>query len=107
MDASKNYDDVLISKFKKMNEFLTYFKVEKGQENTHTTMGKNAGSYYIPNEYLNKFYELYNRELLSGKSLFLTEDITITNNSWYFYAYKWSQYLFSFCTSNNKRLISI
>ena len=73
MDASKNYDDTIISKFKKMNEFLAYFKVEKGKENTHTTMGKNAGSYYIPDEYLGKFYELYNRELLSGKSLFLTE----------------------------------
>ena len=73
MDTSKNYDDAIISKFKKLSEFLAYFKVEKGQENTHTTMGKNAGSFYIPNDYLGKFYELYNRELLSGKSIFLTE----------------------------------
>ena len=48
----------------KLSEFLTYFKVEKGQENTHTTMGKNAGSYYIPDDYLGKFYELYNQRTI-------------------------------------------
>jgi len=73
MDTSKIYDEGIITKFKKLSEFLIYFKVEKGKENTHTTMGKNAGSFYIPDDYLGKFYELYNRDLLSGKSIFLTE----------------------------------
>ncbi len=52
-----------VDKLKKLDDFLQLFKVEKGNKYTHTTMGKKAGSYFIPDEYLDKFYELYNREI--------------------------------------------
>ena len=62
-----------IKNIKKLNDFLQLCKVEKGSKYTHTTMGKNAGSYFIKDEYLEQFYNLYNRDLLNGKSIYLTE----------------------------------
>ena len=59
-----NYENI-----KKLDDFLSIFKVEKGNQYSHTTMGKKAGSYFIPDEYLDKFYELYNRELIWMKKI--------------------------------------
>ena len=69
----KNNEILNYENIKKLDDFLPIFKVEKGSTYTHTTMGKKAGSYFLPDEHLNKFYELYNRELLNGKNIYLTE----------------------------------
>ena len=53
--------------------FLQEINVEKGKLYTHTSMGKPLGSYYIQNENLSTFYELYQKAIMSGQSLHITE----------------------------------
>jgi len=55
-------------------EFLDQRRVEKGNEHTHTCMGKPfMGSFYIPDEEMNLFFKLYEKDYLYGKKLCLIE----------------------------------
>jgi P4 family phage/plasmid primase-like protien len=54
--------------------FLNNFRVGKGEEHSHTCMGKPfMGSFNIPDEQMNLFFNLYEKEYLSGKKLCLIE----------------------------------
>jgi len=59
-----------MDQFKK---YLTQFRCEKGQAYTHTSIFDPTGSFHIPNEKLNEFYEVYKKALIGGRKLFLTE----------------------------------
>lgn len=54
-------------------EYLKKFKVLKGDDSTHTSMGNPAGSYYIPFEELDNFMNKYSKEIVSGGKMHLTE----------------------------------
>ena len=54
-------------------EFMKDFKVLKGDEFTHTSLGYPAGSYYIPYEDTQRFFRLYCRELKKGSDLHVSE----------------------------------
>jgi P4 family phage/plasmid primase-like protien len=53
--------------------FLDEKSVEKGKKFTHTSMGKPTGSYYIENEDIEIFNELYQKAIMDGKTLHITE----------------------------------
>jgi P4 family phage/plasmid primase-like protien len=53
--------------------FVSKYKVEKGSEFTHTSLGKNAGSFYIPSDAEDTFTELYFIALENGDELNFTE----------------------------------
>ena len=53
--------------------FLDETFVEKGKKYTHTSMGKPTGSYYIENENIDIFNELYQKAIFDGKTLHITE----------------------------------
>jgi P4 family phage/plasmid primase-like protien len=60
----------------KRGEFCSYlgrYKVEKGSEHTHTSIFKPSGSFYIPADELEMFYQMYQNALLGGEDLFMTE----------------------------------
>jgi P4 family phage/plasmid primase-like protien len=58
----------------RLQDFLTTYRVEKGADFTHTSLGKPAGSFYIPVDALNTFYAVYIEALESGRQeLHLTE----------------------------------
>jgi len=54
-------------------EYLKQFKVLKGDDSTHTSMGNPAGSYYIPFEEMDTFMSKYTCEILSGRNMHITE----------------------------------
>ena len=64
LNKDQNYD---------IFNFLQEMNVEKGKLYTHTSMGKPLGSYYIQNENLSTFYELYQKAIMDGQSLHITE----------------------------------
>ena len=53
--------------------FLQETTVEKGKVYTHTSMGKPLGSYYIENEKLSTFYELYEQAIMNKQAIHITE----------------------------------
>ena len=53
--------------------FLDETFVEKGKIHTHTSMGKPIGSYYIENENIDIFNELYQKSIMEGQTLHITE----------------------------------
>ena len=53
--------------------FLKKFKVLKGEDMTHTSMGHPSGSFYIPYDETKNFMELYMTEFEKGNRLQLTE----------------------------------
>jgi P4 family phage/plasmid primase-like protien len=53
--------------------FLDETLIEKGKKFTHTSMGKPTGSYYIENENIDIFNELYQKAIFDGKTLHITE----------------------------------
>ena len=53
--------------------FLDEHSVEKGKKYTHTSMGKPTGSFYIKEEELDTFYNLYQEAIFNGKKLHITE----------------------------------
>lgn len=53
--------------------FLGNYRVERGCEFTHTSLGRPAGSYYIPVDVLNTFYTLYMDAMDAGADLHITE----------------------------------
>ena len=55
-------------------QFLSRFRVEKGHEFTHTSLGKGtAGSFYIPGSSHDEFLARYKAALARGEELYLTE----------------------------------
>ncbi len=54
-------------------EYLKNFKVLKGDEFTHTSLGYSAGSYYIPWEETEIFFKHYCEEQSKGNDVYLTE----------------------------------
>ena len=57
-----------------LTTFLENCKVDKGCEHTHTSMGKPmVGSFFIPDEQMNVFFNLYEKEYVSGKKLCIIE----------------------------------
>lgn len=57
----------------RLAKFLSRHYVQKGCSFTHTGLGRPLGSYYIPNESSNEFYNLYCDALDNGDELYLTE----------------------------------
>lgn len=51
---------------KSLAEFLLNHKVESGKEYTHTTFGQPWGSFYINDNELDEFYEIYKKTLLKN-----------------------------------------
>lgn len=56
-----------------LSNFLSLYKVSKGQEYTHTSLGKPVGSYYIPSWKTESLVTRYKDALMTGSDLFLTE----------------------------------
>lgn len=59
-----------------MDQFKKYilqFRCDKGQPHTHTSIFDPIGSFHIPNDKLEEFYDVYKKALISGRKLFLTE----------------------------------
>lgn len=54
-------------------DFLKQYKVEKGSEFTHTSLGEPKGSYYISGDIQENFNALYATALENGENLYLTE----------------------------------
>lgn len=54
-------------------QFLSPFRVEKGVEYTHTSLGKPMGSYYIPSSSHAAFLKVYKASIERGEDAFLTE----------------------------------
>ncbi len=54
-------------------KFLEEHSVEHGQPHTHTSMFNPRGSYFIKNNEIDNFYELYEKALFDGIELHITE----------------------------------
>jgi P4 family phage/plasmid primase-like protien len=60
----------------KRGEFCNYlqrYKVEKMSVFTHTSIVKPSGAFYIPTDEMDVFFTMYNRALLAGEDLYMTE----------------------------------
>lgn len=53
--------------------FLLKFQVEKWSEYTHTSILKPTGSFYIPSDKIDDFYELYSKAVTHDDDLYVTE----------------------------------
>lgn len=53
--------------------FLQEHKAEKGSAFTHTSIYHPIGSFYIPPEHDDRFFDLYKEAVLAGEEMFLTE----------------------------------
>lgn len=53
--------------------FLLRYAVPKGNSYTHTSLGKPAGSFYIPVEAMSDFYKVYTQAIDNGEEVCLTE----------------------------------
>lgn len=53
--------------------FLNKFRVAKGSDFTHTSLGQPFGSFYIPHDNMAMFYSHYNEALKEGVDIHLTE----------------------------------
>lgn len=60
-------------KARNMDEFITRYRVEKGCEFTHTSLGTPRGSFYVPSDALDDFYDLYTTALEEGRDMYVTE----------------------------------
>ena len=56
-----------------LSTFLKKFKVEKGEDFTHTCIGPPYGSYYISNIYMEDFFRLYTKDFKNNTPLHSTE----------------------------------
>jgi phage/plasmid-associated DNA primase len=56
-----------------LSAFLAKFKVNKGQEFTHTSLGPPYGSYYISDIYIEQFFDLYTKSFKNLSQLHITE----------------------------------
>ena len=62
-----------MSEFKK---FITQFRCKTGESYTHTSIDDPKGSFKIPEESINEFYNVYNRSMMQGTMLYMTEKPT-------------------------------
>ena len=53
--------------------FLLQYQVQKGSDFTHTSIVKPTGSFYIPSDKLENFFEIYKRGVKSNDDLYITE----------------------------------
>ena len=56
-----------------LTSFMKEYKVVKGSNYTHTSLGDPAGSYYLNADLHDRFYELYETALSAGTKLHMTE----------------------------------
>lgn len=56
-----------------LQKFMNTYKIEKGFEFTHTTLGKYPASYYIPTDMEDDFMSLYATAIENGADLHITE----------------------------------
>lgn len=56
-----------------LSAFLAKFKVESGQDFTHTSLGPPYGSYYISNIYMEQFFDVYTKSFKNLSQLHITE----------------------------------
>lgn len=54
-------------------EYLNRFRVDKGCENTHTSIVKPSGAFYIPGEDHDEFMRRYEEARVAGEELYVTE----------------------------------
>lgn len=59
-----------MTEFKK---FITQFRCKAGELYTHTSIDEPKGSFKLPDEKMSEFYEVYNRALMQGQLIYLTE----------------------------------
>jgi P4 family phage/plasmid primase-like protien len=57
----------------KLMNFLLQFQVEKGSDFTHTSIIKPSGSFFIPIDNLDKFYDIYGDAFNKQSDIYLTE----------------------------------
>jgi len=62
-----------MSEFKK---FITHFRCKTGEKYTHTSIDEPKGSFKIPDDKLETFYDIYNRSMMQGVMLYMTEKPT-------------------------------
>ena len=53
--------------------FLLQYQVQKGSDFTHTSIVKPTGSFYIPSEKLDNFFEIYKKGVNANDDLYITE----------------------------------
>lgn len=57
-------------------KFITQFRCKPGEAYTHTSIDDPKGSFKIPDEKAASFYEIYNRAMVQGCNLYMTEKPT-------------------------------
>jgi len=56
-----------------LHQFLSTYRVEKGHEHTHTSLGRPQGSYYLPSSTHDAFLVVYKAAIERGEDVYLTE----------------------------------
>ena len=56
-----------------LQQFLFYYRVERGHEYTHTSLGRPTGSFYLPSSSHESFLAVYKAAVERGDDLYLTE----------------------------------
>lgn len=59
-----------MTEFKK---YITQFRCKPGEQYTHTSIDEPKGSFKIPDDKMSEFYEIYNRALMQGQFIYMTE----------------------------------
>lgn len=59
-----------MTEFKK---YITQFRCKPGEQYTHTSIDEPKGSFKIPDDKMSEFYEIYNRALMQGQLIYMTE----------------------------------
>jgi P4 family phage/plasmid primase-like protien len=54
-------------------KFITQFRCKSGEAYSHTSIDEPKGSFKIPEDKLNQFYDIYTRAMVQGVKLYLTE----------------------------------
>lgn len=54
-------------------KFLSQFRCKSGETYTHTSIDEPKGSFKIPDDQMTPFYEIYNRSLMQGQFIYMTE----------------------------------
>jgi len=57
-------------------KFITQFRCKQGEAYTHTSIDDPRGSFKIPDDKLKDFYDIYNRSMMQGTLLYMTEKPT-------------------------------
>ena len=57
-------------------KFITQFRCKQGEAYTHTSIDDPKGSFKIPDDKLKDFYDIYNRSMMQGTLLYMTEKPT-------------------------------